>query len=69
MPASANICFWAGEVSAQKQRHLSEPLNEESLENEVSDVHLNVPWAQQADKKSLNVGYKKRTFIKIYVVI
>ena len=36
-------------------------LNEESLENEVADVHLNVPWAQQADKKSLNPGYKKQT--------
>ena len=36
-------------------------LNEETFENEVADVHLNVPWAQQAEKKSLFVGYKKRT--------
>ena len=34
-------------------------LNKESLENEVADVHLNVPWAQQAEKKSLHPGYKK----------
>ena len=27
-------------------------VNKESLENEVADVHLNVPWAQQAEKKS-----------------
>ena len=34
-----------------------EPLNEESWENEVADAHLNVPWAQQAEKKSLNPGF------------
>ena len=31
--------------------------NKESLENEVADVHRNVPWAQQAEKKSLNPGF------------
>ena len=32
-------------------------LNEETCENEVAYVHLNVPWAQQAEKKSLNPGF------------
>ena len=27
-------------------------VNKESLENEVADVHRNIPWAQQAEKKS-----------------
>ena len=27
-------------------------LNEETFENEVADVHLNVPWAQQWEMKS-----------------
>ena len=34
-------------------------LNEETWENEVSNVHLNVPWAQQAEKKSLHPGFQK----------
>ena len=44
-------------------------LNEESSENEVADVHLNVPWAQQAEKKSLNVGYQNQTLCFKYIVI
>ena len=44
-------------------------LNEESSENEVANVHLNVPWAQQAEKKSLNVGYQNQTLHFKYIVI
>ena len=46
------------------------PLNEETWENEVADVHLNVPWAQQAEEKSLNVGCQKQTlqFMKIFIL-
>ena len=45
-------------------------LNEETWENEVADVHLNVPWAQQAEEKSLNVGCQKQTlqFMKIFIL-
>ena len=45
-------------------------VNKESLENEVADVHLNVPWAQQAEEKSLNVGCQKQTlqFMKIFIL-
>ena len=39
----------------------SASLYEESLEFEVAVFDLNVPWAQQAEKKSLNVGYKNQT--------
>ena len=35
-------------------------LNEETFENEVADVHLNVPWVQQAEKKSLDPGCQKK---------
>ena len=35
--------------------------NEETLEIEVDYFDLNVPWAQQAEQKSLNLGYKKQT--------
>ena len=45
------------------------PVNKESLENEVADVHLNVPWAQQAEKKSQLPGCKKKTIQFIKVVI
>ena len=38
-------------------------LYEESREFEVGFFDRNVPWAQQADKKSLNVGYKNQTII------
>ena len=31
-------------------------VNKESMENEVAHVHLNVPWAQQAEKKSQSDG-------------
>ena len=42
-------------------------LYEETWEFEVDFFDLNVPWAQQAEKKSLNVGYKNQTIIfKIY---
>ena len=44
-------------------------VNKESLENEVADVHLNVPWAQQAEKKSQIVGFKKQTFLFKYLDI
>ena len=45
-------------------------LNEETCENEVAELHLNVPWAQQAEKKSLNVGCQKQTlqFMKIVIL-
>lgn len=42
-------------------RSIMRALNEESWENEVADVHLNVPWAQQAEKKSLYPGCQKPT--------
>ena len=43
-------------------------LYEETSEIEVVNFDLNVPWAQQAEKKSLNVGYKKQTiFLEIYM--
>ena len=35
-------------------------MNEETFENEVADVHLNVPWVQQAEKKSLDPGCQKK---------
>ena len=38
------------------------PVNKESLENGVADVHLNVPWAHQAEKKSLYPGCQKKQF-------
>ena len=38
-------------------------LYEETSEFEVVFFDLNVPWAQQAEKKSLNVGYKNQTII------
>ena len=42
-------------------------LYEDSSEFEVAVFDLNVPWAQQAEKKSLNVSYKNQTIIsKIY---
>ena len=44
-------------------------VNEDSLEFEVANFDQNVPWAQQAEKKSLNVGYKKQTIFKKYIVI
>ena len=31
-------------------------------------MHLNVPWAQQAEKKSLNVGYQNQTLCIKYIV-
>ena len=34
-------------------------LNEETFENEVADVHLNVPWAQQWELKSQVDGDQK----------
>ena len=49
-------------VSADMNAHIGSltnilSVNKESLENEVADVHLNVPWAQQAEKKSQNPGF------------
>ena len=44
-------------------------LNEETWENEVAELHLNVPWAQQAEKKSLNAGYQNQTLCFKYLVI
>ena len=35
-------------------------LYEESQEFEVAEVCLNVPWAQQAEKKSLDPGCQKK---------
>ena len=43
-------------------------LYEESLEFEVAEIDLNVPWAQQAEKKSLNVGYQNQTLRLKYIV-
>ena len=34
-------------------------VNKESMENEVADVHLNVPWAQQWELKSQVDGDQK----------
>ena len=43
------------------------PLNKESQEFKVAVFDLNIPWARQAEKKSLNVGYKNQTITsKIY---
>ena len=36
------------------------PVNKESLENEVADVHLYVAWAQQWEIKSQSDGDQKR---------
>ena len=44
-------------------------LYEESWEIEVVELHLNVPWAQRAEKKSLNAGYQNQTLCFKYVVI
>ena len=37
-------------------------LYEETWEFEVGKIRLNVPWAQQADKKSLYPGCQKKQF-------
>ena len=37
--------------------HWTGAVNKESLENEVADVHRNIPWAQQAEKKSQLPGF------------
>ena len=44
-------------------------VNEDSKEFEVVNFDRNVPWAQQAEKKSLNVGYKNQTIFSKYAVI
>ena len=45
------------------------------MENEVADVHLNVPWAQQAEKKSQVDGdqdkpllVKKRVALASFII-
>ena len=43
-------------------------LYEESSEFKVAVFDLNVPWAQQAEKKSLIVGYKKQTIYLHYIL-
>ena len=44
-------------------------LYEESWEIEVAELDLNVPWAQQAEKKSLNAGYQNQTLCFKYIII
>ena len=39
------------------------------MENEVAYFDLNVPWAQQAEKKSQTLGYKKKQFLRNISVI
>ena len=44
-------------------------VNEESSEFEVAVFDRIVPWAQQADKKTLNLGYKNKQLFSKYSVI
>ena len=39
-------------------------VNEESSEFEVAVFDRIVPWAQQADKKTLNLGYKNKHYFQ-----
>ena len=48
---------------------LFNPVNEESSEFEVAVFDRIVPWAQQADKKTLNLGYKNKQLFSKYSVI
>ena len=43
-------------------------LYEESQENEVAVFDLNLPWAQQAEEKSLIAGYQYQTLLFNYIV-
>ena len=52
-----------------EQKSQIKALYEDSSEFEVAVFDLNVPWAQQAEKKSLNVGYKNQTIFSKYAVI
>ena len=47
---------------------LSSALYEESSEFKVAVFDLNVPWAQQAETKSLIAGYQNQTLLFKYII-
>ena len=58
--------YWGWEllISVIDQQY---PLNQDSLENEVAEVRLNVPWAQQAEEKTQLPGFQIKTFLFKYI--
>ena len=49
--------FWSLLKKSSLSLDQARAVNKESLENEVADVHRNIPWAQQAEKKSQLPGF------------